>query len=168
MFFGQNEKVLWEHIFEFVFLGIKMRYKNLNFWNVRKSRFLRTTSMKVKILSDRTSSFSIFFERTYFFCNKTLTNKEFFLEAFLFEKRTFGFKAPPFHEYLLYQKKIFRHVAKLLNTPRYCLAFFPTSNCLRKPWKTCSKLSDWLISKAPYSAIASRCPPGRVQMLSIL
>ena len=38
------------------------------------------------------------------FCNKPLTNKEFFLEAFLFKKQTFGFKAPPFHEYLLYKK----------------------------------------------------------------
>ena len=67
--------------------------------------------MKVKTLSDRTSSLSVFFDRHAFFCNKTLTNEEFFLEALMFEKRTFGFKAPPFHEYLLYIK-FFRHVVE--------------------------------------------------------
>ena len=148
--------------YQSTFLNLSL-YKYLNFWNLRKSHFSRTTGMKVNILSDRTSSFSVFFERPYFFVAKHLPIRSSFLKLFCSKNELLDWKLRRSTKICSIKKNFF---AMLLNTSRYRPAFFPTSHGLRKTWKTCSNLSDWLISKAPHSA--SRCPPGRVQMLSLL
>ena len=164
VFFGQNVEVLSEHIFEFVYFGgLKKETQKFELLKRQKSRFLRTTGMKLKILSDRTSSFSVFFDRTYFFVTKQLPIRNTFLKLFCSKNELLDSK--------LRRLTNIRSIEKIFSPCCWThpdtvqLFFFPTSNCLRKLWKTCSKLSDWLISKAPHSA--SRCPPGCLQMLSI-
>ena len=91
------------------------------------------------------------------FRDKTLTNKEFFLEAFLVRKTNFWIQSSAVSRTFALSKHSLG--MWLSNTSRYRSAFFPDSNCLRKRQKTCSKLSDWLISKVPHSASGCSPPP---------
>ena len=93
-------------------LGLNNEIQNLELLKRQKKPVFENHRHERKLFSDRNSSFSVFFERTYFFVTKHLPIRRSFLKIFLFEKRTFGFKAPPFHESLLYQKNCFRHVVE--------------------------------------------------------
>ena len=142
----------------------KMRYKNSNFRKVRKT-ILDNHRHGSENLSDRTSSRCIlifgFLWMDILFVTKHIRvpMRSSFLKIFIQKKkkRTFGFKPPLCHEYLPNEKKFSPCLTHLDNFQLFFFFFSPASNRLRKPWKTCSKLNDWLISKVPHSA--STCPP---------
>ena len=149
----------------------KWERKNWTFKTSEKPFFLRTTCIKVKYLSDRTSSFSVFFQQTYSFCKKHLPIRSSFLKLFCSKNELLDFKLQGSAVSRIFALSKIFFAMLFSSTSRYCPAFFPASNCLRKPEiRVQSWATDWFRKfEFPYSA--SRCPPpprpGRVQMLSL-
>ena len=93
--------------------------------------------MRVKILSDRTSSLLVFFERTYFFVTKHLPIRSSFLKLFCSNNELLDSKLRRFTNICSIKKKFHYVVVKHILIPS---SFFPNFKLSKKTLKNVFKL----------------------------